>query len=176
MGNVARLAFDQELLEYRLDVLGVSLGDQEAGEVGAADHPLAGERARPGQAAGHAGFVQFRSDRLGALAAPGANGFQSGAQAFVPGIDAQADDMDGASGPGHRNLHPVDQHDAARGRGGVRFLESADVVVVGQREHLDALRGGVLHQFGGSVGSVGNRGMTVQVNLGHAGGTCTEKA
>ena len=78
-------------------------------------------------------------DLLRAAVAPAAGAQQSGEQTRVAEVDAQADDVDGLTAPGDRDLHAGHERQPELRGAVLRRGESADLVVIGEGEDLDAV-------------------------------------
>ncbi len=85
------------------------------------------------------------------------------------GIDAQADDMEGAGAPSDRYLHPIDEIHAGRGGNAPRILQAGHVIVVGQGEEFDTMCMGARRNIGRTQQTIGDMGMAVQIGFKHGG-------
>ena len=169
--DVAGLARLQVAAKYVLDLAHDADLDEVAREVGARDQPITGhvpERAlvRTGNAGG--GQRVAHPARAGAAALADAG--EPGRKRRVVGVDAEADDVDRVAIPGDGQLGAADQRDAGGAGGGAGLGEAADVVVVGQCEHIHAVGGGARDQRRGRQQSVGGRRVAVEVVMRHAAG------
>lgn len=86
--------------------------------------------------AGNAYPGQTLAHGLGAGQATGTHRGHAGQQLWVVLIKAQAQDVDGLSGKGHRDLDPGHKSQAQILAGGARRRDARDLVVVGQRPQL----------------------------------------
>ena len=82
-------------------------------------------------------------------------------------VDAETDYVQCLAAPTDGDLHPIDESDVLFCSSTARFRQSAHIIVVGQCQHIHPARSGVLHQLRGRQQTVGNRGMAVQVDIGH---------
>ena len=82
-------------------------------------------------------------------------------------IDAEADDVHGIPLPRDRNLAAVDESNAGLASRDTRIVESRDLVVIGQRNHVDSARCRAADHVGRGQNAVGASGMAVQVVAEH---------
>ena len=91
------------------------------------------------------------------------------AQAFgeggIVGIDLQAHDVNGFSGPGDRYFHARHELQAQFARRLGRLRQAADFVMVGKREHVDAIAMGACDQFPGREHPVRDLRVAMQVDV-----------
>ena len=112
--------------------------------------------AHPGQRIGH---------RLRPHAAAATYLGQAGAQRFVVGIEAEAEDMHGLAGEGDRDFGAGEVLHAQAQRGVARALLAAGFVMVGQRPEFNPAGVGALGQGFGGQGAVGNVGVRMQIGV-----------
>jgi hypothetical protein len=169
--HIGRLAGDEIAVEYRFHVAGHAAFDQEAREMRAPHEVrIGGIGVGPFQGARHAQRVELRRDPLRAPRATRAHVRQAAGKRVAAGIHAQPDDVDRDAAPGDRDFHPRHEPDAALVCGRLRFREAGQVVVIGERQDTDAVRGGAAHQRGGREHAVRRGGMTVQIEVLRDGG------
>ena len=85
--------------------------------------------------------------------------------AVVVGVEAEADDVHGGVGEGHRDLGAVEVGQAGRARRVARALLAAELVVVGQRPELDAVGLRARGERLGLERAVGDGGVAVQIGV-----------
>src|SRR5690606_9459539 len=166
LGHEARPPLDEETGKHLGHVPADALLDEEAGEVGARDErripdvaqrPLVGPR----DAGGRELLPDLDGPGVPAAAGPG----KTLLQGCVPRIDIEADHVDRLPAPGDGDLHAG--HEAQAELPGARrgLLESAEIVVVREGEHLDALGDGTLDDGRRRQRTVGHQRMAVQVGI-----------
>ena len=80
-------------------------------------------------------------------------------------VDTQAHNVDGFSGKAHRNLHACDKTQPKRPRLARRGVDAADLVMVGQRQQLDAIGERARDHCFGLEPAVRDSGMAVQIGV-----------
>ena len=159
------------VLEDVLDVARVAGRDEPARKVRARDEPFAGHVAqRAFVGAGDAGGGQRIAHPLRARRAALADLGQAAVERGVIGIDPQPDHVDRLVLPAHRQLGAADELDPGRRRRVLGLRQSRDLVVVGQRQDVDAARGGALHEGCGREKPVGTGRMAVEIVTAHRAG------
>lgn len=166
---ISGLAFDQKLLEYRWHILGMSPFHQKAGEMGAANDATGSMAFCPLQTACNAGLFQRVSHAFGTLITPLADCGQPARQRSVMRRNFQPDHMNGATVPGHGNLHARNQADIVLFRSRRSGIQPGHIIVVSQCKNAHTLYTGVRHQFFRRESAVRNNGVAVKVNEGRHG-------
>ena len=110
-------------------------------------------------------FFETRADLAHAQPPQLPLGPQHATQLGRGGIDPKAQDMNCLRTPLCRDLDARDQYQAPLIRRALRLIETGHAVVVGERQDLDAGRGGALDQRGGAQGSIGIIRMGVKIDV-----------
>ena len=141
MRHVARFATDQVAPKAIPGVASMSGLDQKPGKMGAADEARAGaEPHRAGVRIGDAGRAKLFTHALRAMRAAGPYGLETLAQGGAVGVDAERHDVQRDVTPAYRELGAVDEAHSRFLRGRARFAKAAGLIVIGQRQHVDAAR------------------------------------
>ncbi len=167
MAHVTGLALGEPVVEDRLHVPGHAHLDDIAGEMGAADQ---GRVARVAQGAligaGNAYPGQFGGDAHGPGVTPAPDAGQAVPQPGVRRIHAEPHDVHRmVVAPGHGNLRAIGESETQFRRHGGRLGQSADLVVIGQRQEFNAIGMSPKDHVGGCQQAVGDRRMTMQVSV-----------
>ena len=166
MRDEAGLAFDEVAPEHLAHVAADALLDQMTREMRAPDHRRIRHVAqRSLEGAFDAGARQLLAHRACALLASAARRGEPLGQCARSRIDPQSDDVYGLDAPAHRDLDAADEGHAQALRLRARLGQSAEVIVVGEREQPHAAGMRAANHFGRGERTVGDAGVTVQVGV-----------
>ena len=144
----------------------IALLDQHARKVRPPhERRIAGMAHRVSVGVAHAQRLQRIGHAQRALVAAAAHAGQPLLKRGVARIDAEPDDVDGGAMPGDGDLDAVDETHALRARLLARFVESAQIVVIGERPQFDAIGRGARGERGRRQDAVGVAGVTVQIGI-----------
>ena len=120
---------------------------------------------RPVVGAGNADLGELLGHLSRAGFAPAARRREPLDERSIVAVDAEADDVDRGAEEGDRDLDAAQVGQSGGAGGAARAPLAADLVVVGQRPELDAVRLGARRERFGLERAVGNGGMAVQVGV-----------
>lgn len=162
LGDVARFSSTQVLLECSPSVGGVTLFNEEASEVAAAqDACICSKPGGTSQRIRDTRGAELLRDECGTSAARHAICCQTLGEPCVAGIDTESDHMHCQSCPSDRNLDSRHETDAGLASRRFRFRQPTHFVMVGEREHRDPVVKRASDQRCGSQQSIGIRGVAV---------------
>jgi len=164
MLDETRLAAHEVMLENSLDVGHDTTCHQETREMRAADEfGITRKLPRPAQRVPNTDLLERLGDPFCAGIAAATHLLQALDQCRVTVIEAEADDVNGFSRERHRDLDTIDEAQPQFPRHTGRLVESAELVVIGQREQFDTVGCRAAHDRLGFEPAIGHRGMAMQV-------------
>lgn len=137
--------------------------DQRRGEMRAPDLPAGRTRDHIRQKIRQIALLQLSRDALGTLSTHRLESIQVSLQRIRTPVEAQSDEMHHLTPPERRQLDAGQQPDSERLRRIPGFVQTADAVMISDRQHLNPLTGGAAHQIRRRQCAVGRSSVAVQV-------------
>lgn len=159
--DIARRAVSQKTFERITVITGMTLIHQEAREMRAADPGTARMTARPGKRGCDTVLEQTSIDFRGTPIAILGQTFEPGLQMGVIRINTEPEDVQSRAAPTYRHFHAGDQIKPNLGgrHGGIGITLSR--IVIGERQHINAVRMGPPDQVHGRQSAIRSSGMAM---------------
>ncbi len=166
--HIAGLAGYEKVAEGIAHVSDRTDFDQIAREMGATDHrSVADVSQRALEWVWNAGALEFQRNCLGAAGSTRSYDRQACAETGVIGIDTETDNMHRRAAPGDRDFDAGNEADTRFARGLSRLGKTGNLVMIGEGEQINAMRGSTSNQVGRRQHAVRSVRMTMQVDVFH---------
>ena len=168
MRHITGLSAHEIALERVMNIAYVTRLREKTREVRTRNEPFAGhvltgacERVR------YAGVLKRVGDLLRSSVAARPNRCETFTQRLIFGIDAQCEDVQRVFFPGDRKLRAWDELDSFLRGSGAGFRQTVQLVVIGERENVNAVRGGPTHDVRRRQHTIGACRMTMKIVFDH---------